>query len=185
MVVVSLLAVVMLAQQTPTPQPFPRPGGAQTPRPTPPPSVPADPAKGQTPTAPPGPSAVLATEAAEAAPPEATLGVPIYPGAQFIRSYDAGRGQRFYLFGTIGSFSALVTYYRTILKQRGELIFEAPATHQFDTGRFREETMAFPPSVTIKDYQSEISQGYPNPKAGAQPARFPTVIQIVPSSDAR
>ena len=108
----------------------------------------------------------------------------LYPGAQFIASYDAGRGQRYYLFGTIGSFSALVSYYRTLLKQRGELVFEAPATHQFDIGRFREETMAFPPSVTIKDYQSEISQGYPNPKAGAQPARFPTVIQIVPSSEA-
>ena len=43
--------------------------------------------------------------------------------------------------------------------------------------------MAFPPSVTIKDYQSEISRGYPNPKPGAQPARFPTVIQIVPASE--
>jgi hypothetical protein len=39
--------------------------------------------------------------------------------------------------------------------------------------------MAFPPGVTIKDFQSEVSQGYPNPKTGAQPARFPTVIQIV------
>ena len=35
----------------------------------------------------------------EAPPTEAMLGVPIYPGAQFIASYDAGRGQRFYLFG--------------------------------------------------------------------------------------
>ena len=29
-------------------------------------------------------------------PTEAMLGVPIYPGAQFIASYDAGRGQRYY-----------------------------------------------------------------------------------------
>jgi hypothetical protein len=36
--------------------------------------------------------------------------------------------------------------------------------------------------VTIKDYQSDVSQGFPNPKAGGQPARFPTVIQIVPVS---
>jgi len=78
-----------------------------------------------------------------------------------------------------------VSYYRTLLKQRGELIFEAPATHQFDTGRFREEAMAFPPSVTIKDYQSEISQGYPNPRADGQPARFPTIIQIVPATETR
>jgi hypothetical protein len=184
-VVLSLLVVVVLAQQAPTPQPFPRPGGAQTarPTPTPPPSAPQDPAKAQTP--PPAPPAPSTTPATDAAPSEATLGVPIYPGAQFITSYDAGRGQRYYLFGTIGSFSVLVNYYRTTLKQRGELIFEAPATHQFDTGRFREETMAFPPSVTIKDYQSEISRGYPNPKPGAQPARFPTVIQIVPTSETR
>jgi hypothetical protein len=111
------------------------------------------------------------------------LGVPIYPGAQFLVSYDAGRGQRFYLFGTTASFVDLVTFYRNALKQRGDLVFDAPATHQFDVGKFREDTMAFPPGVTIKDFQSQISQGYPNPKLGGQPARFPTVIQIVPVPD--
>ena len=115
-------------------------------------------------------------------PSAASLGVTLYPGSQFIASYDAGRGQRFYLYGTSGSFVAVVTYYRQLLKQRGELVFEAPATQQFDLGKFREETMAFPPSVTVKDYQSQISQGYPNPKAGGEPARFPTIIQIVPSA---
>ena len=34
------------------------------------------------------------------APPDVNLGVPLYPGAQFLTSYDAGRGQRFYIFGT-------------------------------------------------------------------------------------
>ena len=111
------------------------------------------------------------------------LGVPLYPGAQFLTSYDAGRGQRFYLYGAAASFVDIVTFYRTVLKQRGELIFDAPATHQFDVGRFREETMAFPPGVTVKEFQSEISQGYPNPKPGGQPARFPTVIQIVPVTE--
>jgi hypothetical protein len=187
MVVISLLAAALLAQQPPTPQPFPRPGGTSTARPAQPAGTSSEPPQGQKPTTPPAPSTPPPTAPApgDAAPSEATLGVTVYPGAQFITSYDAGRGQRFYLFGTISSFSALVTYYRTLLKQRGELIFEAPATHQFDTGRFREETMAFPPSVTIKDYQSEISQGYPNPKAGAQPVRFPTIIQIVPASEPR
>jgi hypothetical protein len=185
MVVISLLAAVLMVQQPPTPQPFPRPGGTQTARPAPPPSAPSEPAPGQGPSTPPAPSTSTGPTAAEAAPSEAALGVALYPGAQFIASYDAGRGQRYYLFGTIGSFSALVSYYRTMLKQRGELVFEAPATHQFDTGRFREEAMAFPPSVTIKDYQSEISQGYPNPRAGAQPVRFPTIIQIVPASETR
>jgi hypothetical protein len=108
------------------------------------------------------------------------LGVPIYPGAQFITSYDAGRGQRYYLFGTPASFVDLVAYYRTMLKQRGNLVYEVPATHQFDVGRFDDDTMAFPPGVTIKDFQSDLSQGFPNPKPGGQPARFPSVIQIVP-----
>lgn len=108
------------------------------------------------------------------------LGVPVYPGAQFLSSYDAGRGQRYYLYGTAASFVEVVTFYRTALKQRGELVFDAPATHEFDVGRFREETMAFPPGVTVKEFQSQISQGYPNPKPNGQPARFPTVIQIVP-----
>ncbi len=111
------------------------------------------------------------------------LGVPIYPGAQFIASYDAGRGQRYYIFGSTASFVDLVTYYRNALKQKGELVFEVPATHEFDVGRFDEETMAFPPGVTIKDFQSDVSQGYPNPKPGGQPARFPTVIQIVPVTE--
>jgi hypothetical protein len=62
----------------------------------------------------------------------------------------------------------------------GDLIFEAPATHQFDIGRFREQTMAFPPSVTVKDYESSSSRGYPNPTRGGTPDRFPTLIQIVP-----
>jgi hypothetical protein len=40
--------------------------------------------------------------------------------------------------------------------------------------------MAFPPGVTIKDFVSDVSEGYPNPKPGAQPARFRTIIQVVP-----
>lgn len=113
-------------------------------------------------------------------PSEATLGVPFYPTMQFITSYDAGSGQRFYLFGTTASFADVVSFYKSVLKQRGELVFEEPATHMFDLARFREETMAFPPSITIKDYTWGGMQGYLNPKPGAEPARYPTVIQIVP-----
>jgi len=174
---VSLLAAAL--QQQPVPQPFPRPGSAQ----------PSQPAKPTTPSpAPPSTpqTAAPARSAAakpDAAPTEATLGVPIYPGAQFIASYDAGRGQRYYIFGSVASFVDLVGYYRTVLKQKGELVYEVPATHEFDIGKYREETMAFPPGVTIKDYQSDISEGYPNPKPGATPARFPTIIQIVPATE--
>ena len=173
---VSLLLTAALAQQPPAPQPFPRTGGQQQPaRPAPTPSQPSAP-----PPAPAPATAGKATAAPESAPGESQLGVQIYPGAQFLASYDAGRGQRYYLFGTTASFLDVVTYYRTALKQRGELIFDAPATHQFDIGRFREDTMAFPPSVTVKEFQSQVSQGYPNPRPNGQPARFPTVIQIVP-----
>jgi hypothetical protein len=145
----------------------------------PPPSttpVVAPPASAQAAPAQPGPVA----PGNEAAPTEAMLGVTIYPNAQFIGSYNAGRGQRYYLFGSASSFVDLVIYYRTTLKQRGELVYEVPATHEFDVGKFNEDTMAFPPGVTIKDFQSDVSQGYPNPKPGSQPARFPTIIQIVP-----
>lgn len=157
-----------------TPQPFPKPGSAQ-------PSQPGRPAPQPPPTAP--NTTAPARPAADAAPTETTLGLPIFPGAQFIASYDAGRGQRYYIFGSPATFVELVAYYRTVLKQKGELVYEVPATHEFDVGKYREETMAFPPGVTIKDFQSDISQGYPNPKPGGQPARFSTIIQIVPVTE--
>ena len=120
--------------------------------------------------------------AAEAPPTEVTLGVAIFPTAVFLGSFNAGQGQRYYLFGSTASFGDLVTYYRGVLKDRGELVFDAPAVHMFDTGRFREESMAFPPSVTVKDYMWGGRGGYLNPVQGGQPARYPTIVQIVPAT---
>jgi hypothetical protein len=177
-----VLAVGAMLTAAQTPQPFPNPGGSrQTARPVPPPTPPPTSPAPATPVprTPPAAAAQVA-DPATVAPTEAMLGVPIYPGAQFLTSYNAGRGQRYYIFGTAAPFVDLVTYYRTTLKQRGELVYEVPATHEFDVGKFNEDTMAFPPGVTIKDYQSDVSQGFPNPKPGGQPARFPTLIQIVP-----
>ena len=148
------------------PQPFPRPGA---PPQAPPPVTQPAPRQPQ-------------PAAAEGTPTEATLGVPIYPGSQFLASYDAGRGQRYYIFGSAAPFVDVVVYYRAALKQKGELVYDTPATHEFDVGKYNEDTMAFPPGVTVKDYQSEASQAYPNPKPGGAPARFPTVIQIVPAT---
>jgi hypothetical protein len=163
------LSLAALVQGQPVPQPFPRPGS---------PTVQAPPAR---PAQPAVPSSLVAPAAAatDTAPTEALLGLPIYPGAQFIASYDAGRDQRYYLFGSAGSFVDLVAYYRTVLKQKGELVYDVPATHEFDVGKFDEKTMAFPPGVTIKDFQSDLSPGFPNPKPGGEPARFPTIIQLV------
>jgi hypothetical protein len=138
---------------------------------------------GQAPAAPP-PRPVIAAgaAAAERAPTEVALGVAIFPSAVFLGSFNAGQGQRYYLFGATASFADLVTYYRGVLKDKGELVFDAPAVHMFDTGRFREEDMAFPPSVTVKDYTWGGKGGYLNPVPGAQPARYPTIIQIVPAT---
>jgi hypothetical protein len=167
------LGILMLALGQ-TPQPFPRPG-TQTPPPAQP--VPQQPAPQQ-----PGPAAAPRVPPADPnAPSEAALGLPIYPSAQFIASYDAGRGQRYYLFGSTAPFTELVTYYRNTLKERGDFVFQEPPTHMFEVGRFRDDTMAFPPGVTIKDYTYGGSQGYPNPRRPANPERFPSIIMIVPA----
>src|SRR5687767_11133706 len=162
-----LAAIVMTASvSAQTPQPFPRPNTpAQKPaQPAPvPPTAPATPS---------GP----ARPASE--PTEAILGAPIYPSAVYLTSYDAGRGQRFYIYGVTVPYADTVNFYRTVLKTKGDELFEAPPTHFFETARFRDESMAFAPSVTIKDFTYGGSAGYPNPKKGATPERFPTIIQI-------
>jgi hypothetical protein len=158
-----------------TPQPFPRPGAA------PPPVTPA-PVAPASPVAPPAPAPAGPID--PGAPTEAALGFPIYPTAQFVASYDAGRGQRYYVFGAAAPYADLVAYYRTVLKERGNQVFEAPPTHMFEVGRFREETMAFPPGVPIKDWTWGGTSGSPNPKPNGQPARFPTLIMIVPAPPA-
>ena len=174
LVVIGVVAAVWLTASAQVPQPFP---GRQTP---PPPAT----GRPQTPRPateePPPPAAPASSMSGQDAPSEATLGFPIYPGSQFIASYDAGRGQRYYLYGSELPFVTLVKYYQSALKNRGTLVFDAPATHVFEIGRFREETMAFPPGVTVKDYTWNGSAGYMNPKRNAQPPRFPSIIQIVP-----
>jgi hypothetical protein len=167
------MAAAAVAQ---TPQPFPRPGAPPPPAATAPPPTPA-PAPSTAAPVNPG----VAAPVDPGAPTEATLGFPIYPTAQFIASYDAGRAQRYYIFGATAPYADLVAYYRTVLKERGNQVFEAPPTHMFEVGRFRDETMAFPPGVTIKDWTWGGTAGYPNPKPNAQPARFPTIIMIVPA----
>ena len=165
MLVLSLAAATVFAQ---TPQPFPRPGSPPQ-KPVPNPNDP----RTTLPRPPSGP--------ANTGPTEEVLGAPIYPSAVFLTSYDAGRGQRFYIYGVNAPYAEMVNYYRTMLKNKGDELFEAPPTHFFETGRFRDEAMAFAPSVTIKDYTYGGSAGYPNPKKGEPPERFPTIIQIVPA----
>jgi hypothetical protein len=177
------LAAVLLSSSVfgQTPQPFPRPAeppvntGSQSPPPASkpvaqPPAAPAPAAQ----------SPVAQTPKDPNAPAAAVVWFPVYPAAQFLASYDAGRSQRYYIYGTTTPFADIVNFYRTQLDERGDLVFREPPTHMFEVGRFREETMAFPPGVTVKDWTWGGSQGYPNPKLGAQPQRFPTIIMIVP-----
>jgi hypothetical protein len=154
-----------------TPQPFPRAG--MPPAPAPAPAEPAATARGTT------PAPAVQAPADPNAPATPAVGFPIFPGAVYLANYDAGKGQRYYLFGAVAPYQELVKWYQTQLRDRGDQVFAEPATHMF-AQRFREDTMNFPPGVTIKDWTSGGSQGYPNPKPGAQPPRFPVVIMIVP-----
>jgi hypothetical protein len=151
---VILLGAAVIGAQTSQAPAAPRPGGA--------PAAPAPPSDGR--------------------PSDAELGgLPVYPSAVFLRAYDAGRGQHYYVYGTTVPFADMVSYYKNILKEKGSLVFDVPPTHVFEIGKFRDETMAFPPSVTVKDYTFSGSAGFPNPRPGGQPERFPTLIQIVPA----
>jgi hypothetical protein len=116
------LAATAAAQ---TPQPFPRPGSSR----------PADPPPATQPARPPVVAPPATSPATPAGPPtEATLGVQIYPGAQFLQSFDAGRGQRYYLFGTNTPFTDIVNYYRTVLKQRGTSSTTSPRSTSSTSG---------------------------------------------------
>ena len=178
---IALTVSVYATAAAQTPQPFPRspqPGQA----PAAPPARPAAPAPAPAPAAqrPPAPPPA----AAPAEPTAQSLGLPIYPAAQYLATYDAGRGQKYVMFGTTAAFAEIVTYYKAQLKEGGDLVFREPPTHTWDVGRFREETMAFPPGVTVKDFTWGGSKGYPNPRPNAQPAAFATIIMLVPQPPA-
>ena len=118
-------------------------------------------------------------------PSDRELGVAVYPAAEFIDSYDAGRGQRYYLFGTNATYAEIVAYFRNTLRDGGHELFKAPAMQQFDLGKYRDDAMVYPPSVVVKDYTWAID-GQPSAGYlvvdGAKEKRFKTIIQIVPAT---
>lgn len=166
----------------PVPKPFP---GAATPRSTTDKNrTRTGPASGQAASrqAAPGQAAAPAEVQAagqEPAPSEQVLGAPVYPGAVFLESFDAGSNQRFYLFGTNAPFDDIVQYYKNVLRTGGRELFKAPATRQFDIAKFHDDTMAFQPSVVVKDYTWHGQEGYLF-VSGTSEQRYRTVIQIVP-----
>jgi hypothetical protein len=158
--------------------PLPFPGAAAPPAEAPRQSRPAPAPPQVTPLPVAQPQGTATTSPDSNGPAASTVVFPIFPGSKFLGSYDAGKGQRYYLYGTTILYEDVVAFYRAELKDRGDEVFTEPPTHMF-AQKFREDTMAFPPGVTVKDWTYQ-SKGYPNPRIGAQPERFPTVFMIVP-----
>jgi len=160
----------------PVPKPFPQPSGTSTAAP----AKPAEAAPAPTSQAAPGRTTAPAAPRTAGKPSEADLGVRVYQGADFLDSFDAGRGQRFFIFGTNDTYNDVVAFYK---QQRGggSEIFKTPPTQRFELDvKFKEETMAFPPSVVVKDYSWNNSEGYLFVD-GTQEKRYRTIIQIVPA----
>ena len=165
----------------------PQPGTtAQPARPQPVPRTPATIGTSPAPAAPapaaptPAVTAPATAATAAAAPSEAELGAPVYPTAAYLGSFDAGLGQRYYLFGTTATYSQVIAFYRGALKTRGEEVFDVPAIWSFEIGRYREQSMAYPPSVTVRDHASGPGGGYLHASGRPEGQRYATVIQIVP-----
>jgi hypothetical protein len=172
------------AQTVPVPRPFP---GSSTPSsPSAPPPATAGRGSQPAPQAPPA-TAAPTQERQPAQTPAADRGsqapvlpstVPVYPTAEYLESFDAGAGQRYYLYGTNLPYADLVAYYRTALKNGGRELYKTPGMWQFDLGRFQ-DNMAYPPSIVVKDYFSENSPGYLFVN-GTTETRYRSIIQIVP-----
>jgi hypothetical protein len=172
----AVMLTAVTAAQTSQAPPVPRPFPGATP-PQPPATKPADPAAPAPTTAKPAPAPVTPNPANTAQGGAAAF---VYPGAEFLSSFDAGRDQRFYLYGTNAPFAEIVLYYKGALKVGGgRELMKTPAMQQFDIGRFDEDTMAYPPSVVVKDYTWNNSAGYLFVN-GTTEKRFKTIIQIVP-----
>lgn len=150
-----LVCASIAPAQAPPPRPFPTAGA---------PSPAAPPTQAQQP------------------PVDPLLGTVMYPAAVFLETIDAGKGgQQYHLYGTDAPYVDIVNYFKTTLKQGGRTIFQAPAMHQFELGRFQEQTMAYPPSVVVKDYVWNGSEGYLH-VAGTTQKRYRTIIQVVPAT---
>jgi hypothetical protein len=163
-----MLGAVALAQ-TPVPRPFP---GSGAPPPTTKPRAPA-------PASPPPATAAPPAQTDSPPAPAALAGLPLFPAAEYLDSFDAGRGQRYYLYGARAPFEEVVAHFRTALRTGGRQLYRTPAIQQFDLGRFNDDEMAYPPSVVVKDYAGEPGGGYLFVR-NATEQRFPTIIQIVP-----
>ena len=137
MMLAALIVSMALAgslQGQPVPQPFPRPaftGCSDSALAASPAVVSAAPARGV--------RRPVAAGGRRGADTERCSACPLYPGAQFITSYDAGRDQRYYLFGSAGSFVDLVAYYRTRAQTEGRARLRGAGDARVRRGQVRRE----------------------------------------------
>jgi hypothetical protein len=180
------LATSALAAQTTTPPPtqttVPRP----TPFPgsTPPPATSPKPTTTATPAPTPAAAATAAPQcgAATAAPADPLLaGIPLYPCAAFLETFEVGPNQRLFAFGTNDAYLDVVQFYKTQLKKSGEELSKLPAITQFERGTFDSGTMTQRPGIIVKDYAwPAVTDAYLH-VSGTTGTRYRTVIQVIPS----
>jgi hypothetical protein len=107
-------------------------------------------------------------------------GVPLYPGAEFLQTFDAGLDQTMWSFGTNDSFAAIVAYYKGQFRKSGDEVSKTPAIQQFDLGSFDSRTMAQRPSVIVKDFTWPELSGYLH-VSGTTKKYYKTLIEIIPA----
>ena len=72
--------------------------------------------------------------------------------------------------------------YRNVLKQKGEPVYDFPATHEFDVGKYHEETMAFPAG---RFDNQELPVGGVGGLSQPETGRPAAAVQVDPSVRAR
>jgi hypothetical protein len=149
----------------PPPVPKPFPGAVQSP-----PDAKTPGGKTEKPTTAPAPKPAINAQPGN---------TPIHPRAELLDAFDAGQGQQYIIYGTDVPYATVVDYYKQLLKSGGTELFRTPAMHRFDLGRFDENTMAYPPSIVVKDYTWNGSPGYLHVD-GSTEKRYRTIIQVVP-----
>jgi hypothetical protein len=158
--------------QTPVPRPTPFPGSAPPPATTPKPATPAA-------------DGVAAPQCASAgsAPTDPLLaGIPLYPCAVYLETFDVGTNQRLFAFGTNDAYLDVVQFYKTQLKKSGEEVSKLPAIYQFERGAFDSGTMTQRPGIIVKDYAwPAVTDAYLH-VSGTTGTRYRTVIQVIPAS---
>ena len=112
--------------------------------------------------------------------PTINLGVALYPGSQYLGAFDAGRGQKFYLYGTSASFVGD----RRVLSRAPEGT-RRPRVRRPGDARVRHRALSrghdgVPAERHDQGFSVRGVAGVSESKARRDAGEFPTIIQIVP-----